>query len=195
MQMIFKAITGSSGHAFWWERTVLHSMETVVGRWSGSLGKYQSRKRYLLPYAKVPYVTQQRELPKAVTSSVAFVTDSSLACTVPHYPSHQGGVTGTSCYRSEYDLDLIKIPSHLDRESIYRKISRYILVCPLYKSCPIFGVSMLHSDEYSAAFLQPTVLQNQEHASNLKFATVVCNFTSANFWKMSRNSVSELFRQ
>ena len=28
--MIFKAITGSSGHAFWWERTVLHSMETVV---------------------------------------------------------------------------------------------------------------------------------------------------------------------
>ena len=37
MQMIFKAITGSSSHAFWWERTVLHSMETVVGRWSGSL--------------------------------------------------------------------------------------------------------------------------------------------------------------
>ena len=57
MQMIFKAITGSSGHAFWWERTVPHSMETVVGRWSGSLGKYQSRKRYLLRYAKVPYVT------------------------------------------------------------------------------------------------------------------------------------------
>ena len=38
-------------------RTVLHSMETVVGRWSGNLGKYQSRKRYLLQYAKVPYVT------------------------------------------------------------------------------------------------------------------------------------------
>ena len=27
VQIIFKAITGSSGHAFWWE---LHSMETVV---------------------------------------------------------------------------------------------------------------------------------------------------------------------
>ena len=26
--MIFKAITGSSGHAFWLERTVLHFMET-----------------------------------------------------------------------------------------------------------------------------------------------------------------------
>ena len=26
MQIIFKAITGSSGHAFWWERTVLHSV-------------------------------------------------------------------------------------------------------------------------------------------------------------------------
>ena len=54
MQMIFKVITGSSGHVFWWERTVLHSMETVVGHWSVSLGKYQSRKRYLLQYAKVP---------------------------------------------------------------------------------------------------------------------------------------------
>ena len=29
------------------------------------------------------------------------------------------GVTGTSSYRFEYDLHLIKIPSHLDRESIY----------------------------------------------------------------------------
>ena len=28
MQIIFKAITGSSGHAFWWERAVLHSMKT-----------------------------------------------------------------------------------------------------------------------------------------------------------------------
>ena len=54
---IFKVITGSSSHAFWWERTVLHSMETVVGCWSGSLVKYQSWKRYLLRYAKVPYVT------------------------------------------------------------------------------------------------------------------------------------------
>ena len=30
MQMIFKVIIGSSGHTFWWEKTVLHSMETVV---------------------------------------------------------------------------------------------------------------------------------------------------------------------
>ena len=57
MHMIFKVIAGSSGHTFWWERTVLHSMETVVARWSGSLGKYQSQKRYLLWYAKVLYVT------------------------------------------------------------------------------------------------------------------------------------------
>ena len=28
MQIIFKAITRSFGHAFWWERTVLQSMET-----------------------------------------------------------------------------------------------------------------------------------------------------------------------
>ena len=29
MQIIFKAITGSSGYTFWGERTVLHSMETL----------------------------------------------------------------------------------------------------------------------------------------------------------------------
>ena len=49
---IVKAITRSSGHTFWWERTVLHSMESV-----DSLGKYQFQKKYLLQYTKVPYVT------------------------------------------------------------------------------------------------------------------------------------------
>ena len=39
------------------DEAILHSMETVYGRWSGSLEKYKSQKRYLLQYAKVPYVT------------------------------------------------------------------------------------------------------------------------------------------
>ena len=43
---------------------------------------------------------------------------SSLARTVPHYFPPRG-VTGTSCYCFEYDLHLIKIPSHSNRESIY----------------------------------------------------------------------------
>ena len=30
MQMIFKAITGTTGYASWWEITVCHSMETVI---------------------------------------------------------------------------------------------------------------------------------------------------------------------
>ena len=55
--IIFKATTGSSGYAFWWERTTLHSMETVVWRLPGSLKKCQSRTTYLLRYAKVPHVT------------------------------------------------------------------------------------------------------------------------------------------
>ena len=57
IQMIFKVITRSSSHAFWWERTVLHFMEMVVWCWSDNLGKNQSWKRYLLWYTKVPYVT------------------------------------------------------------------------------------------------------------------------------------------
>ena len=36
-------------------------------------------------------------------------------------------MTGTSRYRFEYDLHLIKIPLHLDRESIYT-------LCPLWYS-------------------------------------------------------------
>ena len=31
------------------------------------------------------------------------------------------GVTGTSCYRFEYNLHLVKIPSHVIRESIYHR--------------------------------------------------------------------------
>ena len=51
----------------------------------------------------------------AVTTSVVFATDFSLTCTVPHFPSHQGAwpelpVTALNI--------LIKIPSHLNRESI-----------------------------------------------------------------------------
>ena len=30
MQMIFKAITGTTGYASWWEITVCYSMETVI---------------------------------------------------------------------------------------------------------------------------------------------------------------------
>ena len=57
MQIIFKAITGSSGHAFWWERTVMHSI------WR-------------------PW---QREPPKAATNCIIFATDFSLTSTVPHF--------------------------------------------------------------------------------------------------------------
>ena len=76
-------------------------------------GKYQSRKRYLQRYAKVPYVTYQRELRKAATSSVVFATDSSLARTVPLYLPTKGRAH-IFLYIA---LHLIKIPSHLDRES------------------------------------------------------------------------------
>ena len=56
MQIIFKAITGSSSHAFCWV-TLVSSLSL------------QSRERYLLWYAKVPYVTWQRELPR-VSSTI-----------------------------------------------------------------------------------------------------------------------------
>ena len=57
---------------------------------------------------------------------MAFATDFSLARTVPHSP--QEGVTGTSAYRFEYNLYLIKIPSHVNRESITTKAMQLKLI-------------------------------------------------------------------
>ena len=115
MQIIFKAITGSSGYAFWWERTALHSMHgdgCLTLAWKVSVPA-----TYLLRYAKVPYVTYQRELPKAATTSMVFCNRFfshwySVALSFP-----PRGVTRTSCYCFEYNFHLIKIPSHLNREA------------------------------------------------------------------------------
>ena len=47
---------------------------------------------------------------------MVFAADFSLARTVPHILSPPEGVTDTSGYRFEYNLHLIKIPSHVNRE-------------------------------------------------------------------------------
>ena len=64
-------------------------MEMVVWCWSGSLGNYHSQKRYshhgMLRCCMLP----SKESPKAVTTSVAFVTDFALTRTVPHLLSIQ----------------------------------------------------------------------------------------------------------
>ena len=64
---------------------------------------------------------------------MVFATDSPLARIVPYsavlsFPPR--GVTVTSGYHFEYDLHLIKIPSHLDRESIYKAkpVSQNVIV-------------------------------------------------------------------
>ena len=73
-----------------------------------------------------------------------FATDFSLALTVAHFPSHQGArpelpVTALNIF--------IKIPSHLNRERIYMKMSStqflvhgiYVVVC-LVCYCLVFCV-------------------------------------------------------
>ena len=42
-------------------------------------------------------------------------TTVSIECSTVFFPPE--GVAGTSCYRFEYNLHLIKIPSHVNRES------------------------------------------------------------------------------
>ena len=90
-------------------------METVVGRWSGSLGKYQFWKGIYYGTLRRRTLPRKENFPRQRPAPCFFATDSSLARTVPHF--HQGAwpelpVIGL------YDLHLDKIPSHLDRESI-----------------------------------------------------------------------------
>ena len=87
---------------------------------SGSLGKHQSRKRYLLRYAMVPCViylakrtTQGSDQLRGFCDRF-FYRPYSAALSFP-----PRGVTETSGYRFEYDLHLIKIPSNLDGERIH----------------------------------------------------------------------------
>jgi len=91
MQMIFKARTGSFGHASWWERTVLCSMETVI--WSRSGGQSIGSGKGILPrYAKVPYGYLAEKTSQDSDQLHCFCGRQiiSLTCTGPHFLSHQG---------------------------------------------------------------------------------------------------------
>ena len=114
MQTIFKAITGSSGHAFWWERTVLHSTETTfdTGLVAGK-GTYHGTLRCrALPSKENRTCQGSSDQLRGFCSRLL----SRLLSAVLSFPPR--GVTRSSRYRFKYDLHL-KIPSHLDRESIY----------------------------------------------------------------------------
>ena len=52
------------------------------------------------------------------------------------------GVTGTSCYRFEYNLHLIKIPSHVSRESIYTRDATFSLAITPSLDREIFSSSV-----------------------------------------------------
>ena len=112
----------------------LCSMKMVVWRWSGSLGKYQSWKKYLLQYAKVPYVTASREnFPTLIlTLSLNQLDNISMQqiiwgdVTGNHFKQGElrlylylllmhatlsfppWGVTETSCYCFEYNLHVVE---------------------------------------------------------------------------------------
>ena len=83
-------MTGSSSHAFWWEKTVLHSMETLFDVGLVALESISPRKGSY--YSTLRCCT----LPSKVKSSQGsdqlhgFCDRFSLVFTVPHFPSHQG---------------------------------------------------------------------------------------------------------
>ena len=124
MQIIFKAVTGSSGHAPWWEGkcgTVRAREKSVAKNHGGSrcLGKFS-----LLGNVRHLSVPQQIRCPGLILSKATRQASNNRLHRVQCSSFPPEGVTGTSGYRFEYNLHLIKIPSHLNRESIY---TRYII--------------------------------------------------------------------
>ena len=122
MQIIFKAITGSSGYAFWWERTALHSIETVVSRLFDAclvaLESISPRQRFTtIRYSAVHYLAGRTSQGSDYLRGFCNRFVSRPYSAALSFPPR--GVTGTSCYCFEYNLHLIKISSHLNRESIY----------------------------------------------------------------------------
>ena len=67
-------------------------------------------------------------------------------------------MTRTSCYRFEYNLHIIKIPSHLDRESIYTLVR-------------LTGKTILHSTNNRSNFLMRT---SEQGTSLLPTSSKVC---------------------
>ena len=97
MQIIFKAITGSSGHAFWGGEELYCTLWRR--RFDAGLVAFQEsispRKGIYYGTLRCRTLPSKEELPKAATSSVVLATDFPLARTVPHFLSPEG-VTGTS---------------------------------------------------------------------------------------------------
>ena len=109
---MFKAITRSSGHTFWWERTVLHSVETfdtgLVALESISPGKgicYSTLRCCTLPSKE--NFTRQQPAPWFCDRFYSHPYSAALS-----FPPR--GVTGTSCYHFVYAY---QNSINLDRES------------------------------------------------------------------------------
>ena len=123
MQIIFKAITGSSGYAFWWERTALHSMETLVWHLPDAclvaLESISPGQRIYYGTLRCRTLPSKENFPKQRLPPWFFCNRffSRLYSAALSFPPR--GMTGTSGYCFEYNLHLTKILSHLNCESIY----------------------------------------------------------------------------
>ena len=84
MQTRFKAITRSFGHAFWWETTVLQSMETLLDTCLVALESISCGKGIYYGTLRCHTLPSKENFPR---QWLAPWSDPSLACTVLHFPS------------------------------------------------------------------------------------------------------------
>ena len=109
-----KAITESSGHAFWRERTVLHSTETKSNASPVALESISPGKGTYYGTLRSRTLPSKEDFRRQWPAPWIFL--SPVQCRTFLLTK---GVIRTSCYHIEDDFRLIKIPSHLDRESIH----------------------------------------------------------------------------
>ena len=119
MQIIFKVITGSSGHALWWERTVLYSMETLFDTGLVALESISPWKDIYYGMLRCRTLSFKENFSHIVRlcgfcNRFFSCPYSAALCFPPR------AMIAISCYRFEYNLHLIKTLSHLNRESMYR---------------------------------------------------------------------------
>ena len=100
-QIIFKAITGSFAHAFWWETIALQSMEMLLDT---CLVALESIPEKVLRYAKVLYTLPSKENFPRQRPAPWFLWQIFLLpvqCRTFLLPR---GMTGTSCYHFENSI-------------------------------------------------------------------------------------------
>ena len=133
--IIFKATTGSSGYAFWWERTTLHSWRRLFDACLVALKSVSPGQRIYYGMLRCHTLPSKENFSSQRLPPWFFATDFSLTRTVPHFSSQQGAwpelpVTAIICILSKFHhTSIVKASIFSRQEPNYNLHSPNPTVC------------------------------------------------------------------